>query len=102
MTERLRTACHPIKFLDIGGGFPVRYLQSRSQWESFSARIDQQLQQTNTETIALPGSEIGRVGATTKSWSPNRTIRIGSPCDRANGWIKSYRPTARGPRLPSE
>jgi len=33
--EQLRSAGHDPVFLDIGGGFPVCYLESRSQWQAF-------------------------------------------------------------------
>lgn len=32
---RLRQAGHQVEFLDIGGGFPISYLESAEQWERF-------------------------------------------------------------------
>ncbi|WP_237607347.1 Y4yA family PLP-dependent enzyme [Roseimaritima sediminicola] len=35
LIDQLRTAGHPIEFLDMGGGFPMCYLESGEQWTAF-------------------------------------------------------------------
>ncbi|WP_390173859.1 Y4yA family PLP-dependent enzyme [Roseimaritima ulvae] len=35
LVDRLRDRGHKIDFLDIGGGIPMRYLESESQWQDF-------------------------------------------------------------------
>ncbi|MCA9039778.1 MAG: Y4yA family PLP-dependent enzyme [Planctomycetaceae bacterium] len=35
LIDHWRTEGHPIQFLDIGGGFPMSYLEDRHQWSSF-------------------------------------------------------------------
>ncbi len=35
LIDQLRTAGHSIEFLDIGGGLPMRYLESKHEWNSF-------------------------------------------------------------------
>lgn len=35
LVDRLRSAGHPVAFVDIGGGIPMSYLDDGSQWERF-------------------------------------------------------------------
>jgi len=35
LIDELRAREFPIQFLDIGGGFPMRYLESRTEWDTF-------------------------------------------------------------------
>ena len=35
LIDHWRTEGHPIRFLDIGGGFPMSYLEDRHQWSNF-------------------------------------------------------------------
>ncbi|MCG6158225.1 Y4yA family PLP-dependent enzyme [Rubinisphaera margarita] len=37
LIDRLRDLGSPIEFLDIGGGFPMRYLDSEAEWDTFWA-----------------------------------------------------------------
>lgn len=43
LVETLRAAGHGIAFVDMGGGLPVRYLESRDQWDDFWRRLDRSL-----------------------------------------------------------
>ncbi|QGJ70895.1 Diaminopimelate decarboxylase [Planctomycetales bacterium 10988] len=33
--DQLRAIGHPIRFLDLGGGFPMSYLESKTEWDHF-------------------------------------------------------------------
>lgn len=35
IVDELREEGHPVQFLDIGGGFPVNYLENESDWDEF-------------------------------------------------------------------
>lgn len=39
LIEHLRSAGQPASFIDIGGGVPMSYLESREQWEHYQERI---------------------------------------------------------------
>ena len=39
LIDRWREAGHPIRFVDLGGGVPMSYLQSREQWAAFQAAV---------------------------------------------------------------
>jgi len=41
--EVLRAVGHPVEFIDIGGGFPMSYLDDGEQWESFWREHDRAL-----------------------------------------------------------
>ena len=41
--ERLRASGHPVGFLDIGGGFPINYLEHGSQWHAFWEHLRESL-----------------------------------------------------------
>lgn len=40
LADRLAESGERIRFIDIGGGFPVRYLESRDDWEAYWAESD--------------------------------------------------------------
>ena len=42
LVEHLRAMNQPANFIDIGGGVPMSYLESREQWENYTARISAQ------------------------------------------------------------
>jgi diaminopimelate decarboxylase len=43
LVEALRSAGHEVAFVDMGGGLPVCYLESREQWDDFWSRLDRSL-----------------------------------------------------------
>ena len=43
LIDQLRTQGHKLAFLDIGGGFPIRYVDSESQWNDFCQQHRQAL-----------------------------------------------------------
>jgi len=43
LIDQLKAAGHAIEFLDIGGGLPMRYLESESEWNAFWAAHEQAL-----------------------------------------------------------
>ena len=39
LIDRFRTAGHPVAFLDIGGGFPISYLDNAGEWAAFQTAV---------------------------------------------------------------
>lgn len=43
LIDQARMAGHPIRFIDMGGGFPMSYLDSAEEWHSFTQEHDRAL-----------------------------------------------------------
>lgn len=41
LVDELRTLGHPVKFIDMGGGIPMSYLEDETQWRAFWSALDQ-------------------------------------------------------------
>lgn len=67
----LRAQGHPIAFVDIGGGLPVRYLEDEQQWRRFWRELD------GGAALTWHGDRFGMVDASADRPSP-RSTRSGS------------------------
>jgi len=43
LADELRARGHPIASIDMGGGFPMRYLDDRDEWRAFRSALDEAL-----------------------------------------------------------
>lgn len=43
LVDELRSRGHPIESIDMGGGFPMSYLEDRGEWEAFRHALDEAL-----------------------------------------------------------
>ncbi len=55
----LRQLGVPLEFVDMGGGFPVCYLQHESQWHAFREHIDRQIHDSRMDRITATGEDSG-------------------------------------------
>ncbi|QDT05899.1 L-glutamyl-[BtrI acyl-carrier protein] decarboxylase [Rubripirellula lacrimiformis] len=64
IAKQLRQSGHRIESIDIGGGFPVQYLQREEDWIEFHRRMDQSLgcvaADACTEPVLMDGQSYGR------------------------------------------
>ncbi|TWU48153.1 Diaminopimelate decarboxylase [Rubripirellula reticaptiva] len=64
LAKSLRQAGHPIAYIDIGGGAPVQYLESESDWIAFHHKLDIQLDRQwcddEIKPIIFPNRTYGR------------------------------------------
>lgn len=78
LVDRLRQLGHPIEYIDMGGGIPMRYLSDESQWRTFWRALDADTQ-----------------GALT--WRGDRLGLVRPEADRPSDALYPYwQPEARG------
>ena len=74
LVEHLRLVGQPASFIDIGGGVPMSYLESREQWEYFQERIAAQRAGTGEPF----------------TWKSDPPIPSGRRPPAANGWTTCF------------
>ena len=58
LIDRWRADGHPVRFLDLGGGFPISYLDDADQWAAFQDAV-----RTRPDEITWDGTRYDRDGA---------------------------------------
>ncbi len=71
LADKLRARGHPVGSIDMGGGFPMRYLEDPEEWQAFRAALDEALLEhrpplthgnAGLGRLAVDGRVVGELG----------------------------------------